>query len=92
MALSVSFPCSFKLWLVLIIACLVGVTSAQLSTSFYDKTCPKALRTIRKAVEDAVSNERRMGASLLRLHFHDCFVQASASHLINFTHHTILIN
>ena len=25
----------------------------------------------------AVSNEPRMGASLLRLHFHDCFVNAS---------------
>ncbi|XP_057428270.1 cationic peroxidase 1-like [Lotus japonicus] len=59
----------------LITICLVGKTSAVLSTIFYNETCPKALRTIRSAVEAAVSKEPRMGASLLRLHFHDCFVQ-----------------
>ncbi|OIW06816.1 hypothetical protein TanjilG_03711 [Lupinus angustifolius] len=63
----------FKLKHLLIFACLIGVASAQLSTKFYDKTCPKAVKIITKAVDDAVSNETRMGASLLRLHFHDCF-------------------
>ncbi|KAE9589267.1 putative peroxidase [Lupinus albus] len=65
----------FKLNHLLIFACLIGIASAQLSTKFYDKTCPKAVKIITKAVDDAVSNETRMGASLLRLHFHDCFVQ-----------------
>lgn len=50
---------------------------AQLSANFYASSCPKALSTIRTAVRNAVSSEKRMGASLLRLHFHDCFVQAS---------------
>ncbi|MCL7051980.1 hypothetical protein MKW94_026641 [Papaver nudicaule] len=49
-------------------------SSAALSTTFYNKVCPKALPTIKKVVTDAVNRERRMGASLLRLHFHDCFV------------------
>ncbi|XP_059592945.1 lignin-forming anionic peroxidase [Vitis vinifera] len=48
---------------------------AQLSPTFYDDTCPTALTTIRTAVRTAVSRERRMAASLIRLHFHDCFVQ-----------------
>ncbi|XP_042490243.1 cationic peroxidase 1-like [Macadamia integrifolia] len=48
--------------------------SVQLSSTFYSSSCPKALSTIKSAVNSAVSNERRMGASLLRLHFHDCFV------------------
>ncbi|XP_073049248.1 lignin-forming anionic peroxidase-like [Primulina eburnea] len=48
---------------------------AQLSTIFYSKTCPNALATIRTSVRRAVSAERRMAASLIRLHFHDCFVQ-----------------
>nr|GEY86348.1 heme peroxidase [Tanacetum cinerariifolium] len=39
-----------------------------------DRVCPQALPTIKRVVEDAVAQERRMGASLLRLHFHDCFV------------------
>ncbi|KAL8142278.1 hypothetical protein V2J09_015310 [Rumex salicifolius] len=30
---------------------------------------------IKFTVRSAVANEPRMGASLLRLHFHDCFVQ-----------------
>lgn len=48
---------------------------AQLSSAFYDRTCPRALDTIRAAVRTAVSRERRMASSLIRLHFHDCFVQ-----------------
>ncbi|KAG9442424.1 hypothetical protein H6P81_018278 [Aristolochia fimbriata] len=48
---------------------------AQFSASFYDDTCPNALSTIRTAIRRAISRERRMAASLIRLHFHDCFVQ-----------------
>ncbi|XP_027152365.1 lignin-forming anionic peroxidase-like [Coffea eugenioides] len=50
-------------------------TEAQLSPTFYDATCPRALDTIRTSIRRAVSRERRMAASLIRLHFHDCFVQ-----------------
>ncbi|KAJ9185455.1 hypothetical protein P3X46_005093 [Hevea brasiliensis] len=53
---------------------LVGIASAQLSSTFYSTTCPSALSSIKSAVNSAVSSEARMGASLLRLHFHDCFV------------------
>ncbi|KAI7750544.1 hypothetical protein M8C21_016396, partial [Ambrosia artemisiifolia] len=52
----------------------MGVVSAQLSTNFYSNSCPKLLPTVRSAVQSAISKETRMGASLLRLHFHDCFV------------------
>jgi peroxidase len=57
-----------------------AAVSAQLSTDFYDETCPNALDIIESAVRAAISKESRMGASLLRLHFHDCFVNASAIH------------
>nr|XP_043626506.1 lignin-forming anionic peroxidase-like [Erigeron canadensis] len=50
-------------------------SEAQLSSTFYDGTCPNALRTIRTSIRTAISRERRMAASILRLHFHDCFVQ-----------------
>ncbi|KAK6943238.1 hem peroxidase [Dillenia turbinata] len=56
---------------------LVGLVSAQLSSDYYDSTCPNALSIIKSGVDSAVANEARMGASLLRLHFHDCFVNAS---------------
>ncbi|KAI3408259.1 Peroxidase [Psidium guajava] len=45
-----------------------------LTPDFYDYVCPQALPAIKRVVEAAVQQERRMGASLLRLHFHDCFV------------------
>ncbi|PVH61295.1 hypothetical protein PAHAL_3G005800 [Panicum hallii] len=51
-----------------------SLVSAQLTANFYDKSCPNALYTIQTAVGSAVAKENRMGASLLRLHFHDCFV------------------
>ncbi|KAF7006763.1 hypothetical protein CFC21_021770 [Triticum aestivum] len=62
---------------VLLLLCLAAATSAfpQLSPQFYAKSCPRALATIKSAVTAAVRSEPRMGASLLRLHFHDCFVQ-----------------
>ncbi|KAJ0968792.1 hypothetical protein J5N97_021669 [Dioscorea zingiberensis] len=50
-------------------------TDAQLTSTFYDKSCPTALSTIRSSVRTAIAKERRMAASLIRLHFHDCFVQ-----------------
>nr|GLL33456.1 peroxidase 4-like isoform X5 [Ipomoea trifida] len=59
----------------LIISILSGSTSAQLSTNFYSKSCPNLLATVKSVVKSAVNKEKRMGASLLRLHFHDCFVQ-----------------
>ncbi|XP_010256953.1 PREDICTED: cationic peroxidase 1-like [Nelumbo nucifera] len=52
----------------------IASSHANLSPTFYDKVCPQALPTIKKTVEAAVKKESRMGASLLRLHFHDCFV------------------
>eukprot|EP00250_Pteridium_aquilinum_P012260 c20605_g1_i2 orf=458-1492(+) len=47
-------------------ACTVG---------FYKNTCPKAESIIQTVVGDAISRNRGLGAGLLRLHFHDCFVQ-----------------
>lgn len=56
------------------LALLATSSSGQLDPHFYDKACPAALATIKKVVAEAVAAEPRMGASLLRLHFHDCFV------------------
>jgi peroxidase len=49
--------------------------NAQLSATFHDTTCPNLLSTVRNTVRTAISAERRMAGSLIRLHFHDCFVQ-----------------
>ncbi|XP_059457260.1 peroxidase 4-like [Corylus avellana] len=46
----------------------------QLSPEYYRGTCPKALSIVEAEVRAAINKETRIGASLLRLHFHDCFV------------------
>ncbi|XP_020537192.1 peroxidase 10 [Jatropha curcas] len=47
---------------------------SQLDYKFYDYSCPNLTRIVRYGVWSAMANDTRMAASLLRLHFHDCFV------------------
>ncbi|KAK9117955.1 hypothetical protein Scep_016048 [Stephania cephalantha] len=61
---------------------MVACQANPLTPSFYDKTCPKALPTIRNVVNGVVSKDRTMAASLMRLHFHDCFVQGCDASLL----------
>jgi peroxidase len=70
MASSTSGHCLF-----LALLLLSGAAYGQLSTSFYATTCPGLESTVRSVVSSAIASDRRMGASLLRLFFHDCFVQ-----------------
>lgn len=71
---------SFKIIVTLAIVFVVFTRTSfaddddDLSSGFYSKSCPKVFSTVKSAVHSAISNERRIGASLLRLHFHDCFV------------------
>ncbi|WOL09105.1 peroxidase P7 [Canna indica] len=50
------------------------IANGQLSPGFYRRTCPTLESTVKSAMTQAVNNEHRMGASILRLFFHDCFV------------------
>nr|GMD62803.1 lignin-forming anionic peroxidase-like [Ipomoea batatas] len=70
-----TLPCIVALLCLLLLLSSFSQCQAQLSSTFYNNTCPNALNIIRTAVRQAVSTERRMAASLVRLHFHDCFVQ-----------------
>ncbi|GAA0183180.1 peroxidase [Lithospermum erythrorhizon] len=67
-------PMSLLLLLMVLINSLASC-NAQLSPTFYSQTCSNATTTIRTIIRRAISAERRMAASLIRLHFHDCFVQ-----------------
>ncbi|XP_022896410.1 peroxidase 10-like isoform X2 [Olea europaea var. sylvestris] len=51
----------------------VPLCCGQLDYKFYDNTCPNLLKIVRYGVWSAIANETRMAASILRLHFHDCF-------------------
>ncbi|XP_031122249.1 lignin-forming anionic peroxidase-like [Ipomoea triloba] len=58
----------------LFMAAVLGGAKAQLSASFYDTTCPNVSGVVRGVLEQAQGNNVRIGAILVRLHFHDCFV------------------
>jgi len=45
-----------------------------LSSVFYDESCPSAYDVVRRVIQDARVSDPRIPASLIRLHFHDCFV------------------
>nr|APO14268.1 peroxidase 6 [Luffa aegyptiaca] len=61
--------------LLLFLSCFVAISQAQLKFGFYARTCPSAESVVRSVVNDAVRNNANMAAVLLRLHFHDCFVE-----------------
>jgi len=50
------------------------LSHAQLSSSFYDKTCPQVFDIATNTITKALRSDPRIAASILRLHFHDCFV------------------
>ncbi|GJM90714.1 hypothetical protein PR202_ga07020 [Eleusine coracana subsp. coracana] len=54
---------------------LSSAADGQLATSFYASSCPGLEDIVSSGVGRAVAADRRMGASLVRLFFHDCFVQ-----------------
>ncbi|ERN18014.1 peroxidase 40 [Amborella trichopoda] len=58
-------------------ACLVGGGAgggSLLRENAYETSCPDAESIVFSWVENAAAQDPRMAASLLRLHFHDCFV------------------
>ncbi|KAJ6844490.1 peroxidase 4-like [Iris pallida] len=61
--------------LVLFFLLFLGSASAHhLSENFYSSSCPNLFATVKPVLKSALSKEKRLGASLLRLFFHDCFV------------------
>ncbi|KAJ1412296.1 Secretory peroxidase [Sesbania bispinosa] len=64
------------IWLGLLIILMTSlVVQAQLKTGFYSSSCPTAEATVRSTVESYFNKDPTIAPGLLRLHFHDCFVQ-----------------
>lgn len=53
---------------------ILGV-EGQLGSGFYSSSCPRAEDIVRSTVEEHFDRGPTIAAGLLRLHFHDCFVQ-----------------
>ena len=64
--------------LIVVLSILAGAANAQqLSDNFYSVSCRNLSKIVRSGMESAVRKEPRMAASILRLFFHDCFVNVS---------------
>ncbi|KAL5125194.1 Peroxidase 4 [Glycine soja] len=74
MALSSSSSSTSIFALALFTLLLIGSSSAQLSENFYDSKCPKVFYAVKSVLQSALAKEPRQGASIVRLFFHDCFV------------------
>ncbi|EPS72905.1 gaiacol peroxidase, partial [Genlisea aurea] len=49
---------------------------------FYSETCPEAEIIVRRVIERAMARETRSAASVMRLQFHDCFVNGCDGSLL----------
>lgn len=68
------------------------VVHGAVQVGFYDATCSAAESIVKGAVQSAVALDGTIAASIIRLHFHDCFAQVRGSwhrnpeiHVANFT-------
>ncbi|CAA6664709.1 unnamed protein product [Spirodela intermedia] len=56
--------------------------NAQLSTRFYDSSCSNLTSVVTNVIRQAQNSDPRIHASLIRLHFHDCFVDGCDASLL----------
>lgn len=80
-----------NIWILLLIVLMFMLHGRKISgegdgvlvQDYYKETCPLAEEIMRRIVENAVVKDPRMAASLLRLHFHDCFLMVAFDPIIS---------
>ncbi|KAK9277660.1 hypothetical protein L1049_007207 [Liquidambar formosana] len=65
----------FMLVIFSILSISLHASDPPLTLDYYAKSCPSVLEIVRKEMECAVLSNPRNAALIVRLHFHDCFVQ-----------------
>jgi peroxidase len=63
--------------LLALLLCGAEATVRELSVGYYAETCPGAEEIVRATMARAQAREARSVASVMRLQFHDCFVNVS---------------
>ncbi|XP_051124828.1 peroxidase 56-like [Andrographis paniculata] len=63
-----------------------SVNAQKLSLDFYSKSCPSLAKTVKDTTASFISTAPSLAPALLRMHFHDCFVDGcDGSILLNST-------
>ncbi|XP_021889861.1 peroxidase 47-like [Carica papaya] len=70
-------------FVVLVIGSGFRFGAEALNMNYYIMTCPFAEAIVRNTVNRALQADPTLAASLIRMHFHDCFIQVSLSPSIN---------
>ncbi|KAJ4747310.1 Peroxidase [Rhynchospora pubera] len=66
----------------LFILAFLPLTSAALQVGFYATTCPQAESTVQSVISNRFLTDRTITAALLRMYFHDCFVNGCDASLL----------
>ncbi|KAL8498328.1 hypothetical protein ACS0TY_021593 [Phlomoides rotata] len=67
---------ALMLWSLLIINLSCISIASALSLNHYSKTCPNVESIVANVVKEATSEDRTVPPTLLRMHFHDCFIRS----------------
>lgn len=69
-------------FLISLIAVLGACSGGELRKNFYEETCPEAENIVHNIVWKNAALNPTLAAKLLRVHFHDCFVRVTITHVI----------
>lgn len=72
--------CKTSLLIVFVVAAVLSTTTTSraqspLQYNFYSTSCPQAEDTVRNVTAGIIAKDPTMGAALMRMFFHDCFVR-----------------
>ncbi|XP_057803249.1 peroxidase 43-like [Salvia miltiorrhiza] len=73
--LHISIINKMGVFVVLVLLKMSYLVAAQLQVGFYAKSCPNVEAIVGGVVREAAASDQTSPAVLLRLHFHDCFVE-----------------
>ncbi|KAB2041511.1 hypothetical protein ERO13_D02G133000v2 [Gossypium hirsutum] len=73
--MAISLQCFLFLICISIFSSTMAATDPPLTLNYYKSTCPNVFDIVKKEMECHVLSDPRNAAFVLRLHFHDCFVQ-----------------